>query len=195
MPTILAGMDAIIVVGGRRTRDEWVRENLTALLGSIYFYVTMHSQRGNIDREIYAPARKQILSLLANARHEVVVKGYTDEEEAWEGWKDLKAREFNHAMEHVADQGWLNSDWYRGLEDVRALEESRGGGEDEITGVDGQQEAPLTQIRRADTMHQERLDFLNPKRLEETRAWKEEMLQKITDLEAANTQQAMDIDS
>ncbi|OTA96617.1 hypothetical protein M434DRAFT_40021, partial [Hypoxylon sp. CO27-5] len=40
--TVLAGMQTIAAPHGKRTKDEWVNENLTALLAAVYFLVSSH---------------------------------------------------------------------------------------------------------------------------------------------------------
>ncbi|WYZ36653.1 hypothetical protein EsH8_II_000159 [Colletotrichum jinshuiense] len=189
-PTILAGMEYIVVPGGRRTRDMWVRENLAALCGAIYFFVTEQAKKlatgADVDRDTYVPTRKEILDLLGKAREVVDVRGL-DEEEAWEGWTPVKTKDFDAVVQEVTDRGWLEADWYQGLGDVieagNAIAESHRKEEDSY-------KAP---VRGADTMFQDRYDFLSEKKRREYRIWKDGILRRI-DLMEKDTGEAMEVD-
>uniref|UniRef100_L2GG81 Origin recognition complex subunit 6 n=1 Tax=Colletotrichum fructicola (strain Nara gc5) TaxID=1213859 RepID=L2GG81_COLFN len=181
-PTMLAGMEYIVVPGGLRTRDGWVRENLAALCGAVFFFVTQQVKKlaggEDIDRESYVPTRKLIMGLLEKAREEVDARGL-DDDEAWEGWAQVKPKEFDAALKEVGDRGWLEADWYRSLGDVieagNAIAESRGGEKS-----DSYKTAP---VRRADTMFQDRYDFLSEKKRRDYRIWKESILRRIDIME------------
>ncbi|KAJ0336780.1 hypothetical protein COL922a_007547 [Colletotrichum nupharicola] len=181
-PTMLAGMEYIVVPGGLRTRDGWVRENLAALCGAVFFFVKQQARKlaggEDIDRESYVPTRKLIMGLLEKAREEVDARGL-DDDEAWEGWAQVKPKEFVAALKEVGDRGWLEADWYRSLGDViearNAIAESRGGEKS-----DSYKTAP---VRRADTMFQDRYDFLSEKKRRDYRIWKESILRRIDIME------------
>ncbi|TDZ74650.1 Origin recognition complex subunit 6 [Colletotrichum trifolii] len=190
-PTMLAGMEYIVVPGGRRTRDGWVRGNLTALCGAIFYLVTQQYKElatSNEDEDSYATKRQDILSLLQKAREEVDVRGL-DEDEAWEGWSSTKPRDFDATVKEVGERDWLEADWYRSLGDVveagKAIADSRGEGAD-----GGFKMGP---VRRADTMFQERYDYLSEKRRREYRIWKERILRRIDALEKEGAE-AMEVD-
>ncbi|KAF6810586.1 origin recognition complex subunit 6 [Colletotrichum sojae] len=189
-PTVLAGMEYIVVPGGRRTRDAWVRENLTALCGAVFFLVWQQVRKlEDAESTSDAPTRKQILDLLDKARAEVSTGGL-DEDEAWEGWSTIKARDFDAAVKEVGERGWLEADWYRGLGDVieasRAISDSRRGGDDA-----SYKPAP---VRRADTMFQDRYDFLSEKKRREYGMWKEGILRRIEQMEEEGVDE-MEVDS
>jgi origin recognition complex subunit 6 len=207
-PTILAGIETIVAPGGRRTRDEWVRENLTLLLAVIYFYVMQQVKRiqdgAMVDKKSYIPARKEIISLLTRVRDEVHAKGM-DEEDFWDGWKgDIRAKEFDVAIQIVLTNKWLDSDWFHGIREVLSREEANDQEEEEEDdygedmegedGSDGREPGSKMQVRRADTMFQERYDFLSDARQEDYRIWKEGILKRIDDLER-NQPELMNVDT
>ncbi|OLN91973.1 hypothetical protein CCHL11_01396 [Colletotrichum chlorophyti] len=182
-PTMLAGMDFIVVPGGRRTRDPWVRANLAPLVGAIYFFVTLQVKKlqtgEDVEPSSYNSTRKQILDLLARARDEVDVRGL-DEDEAWEGWAPVIPKDFDAAVKEVRERGWLNEDWYQSLGDVieagQTMKNSRRDGGEET------EQGPML-VRRADTMFQDRYDYLSEKRRREYRIWKEDILRRIDAME------------
>ncbi|KAK1508394.1 origin recognition complex subunit 6 [Colletotrichum tamarilloi] len=192
-PTMLAGMEYVVVPGGLRTRDAWVRENLAALCGAVYFFVAQQVRKlatgEDVDRENYVPARKQVLELLAKAREEVDARGL-DEDEVWEGWAPVKSKDFDAAVKEVSERGWLDADWYRSLGDVieagHVIADSHGRGGDNA----GAYKAP---VRGADTMFLERYDFLSEKKRRDYRIWKESILRRIDLMEKENGD-AMEVD-
>ncbi|KAK6225890.1 origin recognition complex subunit 6 [Colletotrichum tabaci] len=188
-PTILAGMEYIVVPGGRRTRDAWVRANLAALCGAVYYLVTKQAKSlklgEGVESESYVPERKRILELLAKAREEVDSRGL-DEDEAWEGWAPVEAAEFDAALEQVADRGWLEADWYRSLGDI--IEAGN-----VIADSHRQEDSYRAPVRGADTMFQDRYDFLSEKKRREYSTWKEDILRRIDAMEKEGAE-AMDVD-
>ncbi|KAH6977097.1 origin recognition complex subunit 6-domain-containing protein [Ilyonectria sp. MPI-CAGE-AT-0026] len=193
-PTILAGMEAIIAPGGRKTDDEWVLQNTTVLFAAIYFFVTMRiralASGEAIDRDGYVPQRKEILALLTRARKEVTVLGL-DDDDAWNGWSKPKTTEFDDAVAKVNERGWLTGDWYQGITDVVKLTQ-RSQGDD--TDMVDEEAMPTVQIKRADTMFQDKYDFLSETKRADHRVWKDEMLAKIVQLTATGAA-AMELDT
>lgn len=211
-PTVLAGMESIVAPGGKRTKDEWTREHLTALLGAVYYVAATQVKRlrgtapAKVDRESYVPARKQIVAALSTAREEVDIRG-ADEGEFWEGWHDMRAPMLDEAIKALKQRGWTQMDWYAGIGDVVARQGKAGGRRKSEAGrlADGEEDEQEDeqpgdqseegiQVRRADTMFQERYDYLSRSRLDDYEAWKEGVLRRIEELEA-NGPDAMEVDS
>ncbi|KAF5657900.1 origin recognition complex subunit 6 [Fusarium heterosporum] len=192
-PTILAGMEVIVTPEGRRTEDEWVLKNTTALFAAIYFFVTMRVKAlatgEGIDREAYVPLRKDILALLAKAREEVTVRNLP-EETAWEGWMNVKSKDFDDAVSKVNERSWLTGDWYQGITDVVNLSQKNHLANAEM--LDGEA-MPKTQVTKADTMFQDRYDFLSEAKQRDYMHWKEGMLAKIA--LSTTTGAAMELDT
>ncbi|WZH39423.1 origin recognition complex subunit 6 [Fusarium acuminatum] len=192
-PTILAGMEIILTPEGRRTEDEWVLKNVTALFAAIYFFVTMRVKAlatgEGIDREGYVPVRKEILALLTRARQEVTIKN-SPEETAWEGWANINSKDFDDAVAKVNEQSWLTGDWYQGITDVVKLGQ-RGYPEDDGM-LDGDS-MPKVHIKKADTMFQDKYDFLSEAKRKDYVHWKEDMLAKIA--LSTTTGAAMELDT
>ncbi|RGP72127.1 origin recognition complex subunit 6 [Fusarium sporotrichioides] len=191
-PTILAGMETIVTPGGRRTEDEWVLQNVTALFAAIYFFVTMRvkalASGEGIDREGYVPLRKEILVLLTRARQEVDVKGLS-EEDTWEDWANIKSKDFDDAVAKVNERSWLTGDWYQGIADVVKLTQ-RGHFED-VAMLD-EETMPKMQVKKADTMFQDKYDFLSDARRAEYMHWEKDIYAKIA-LSTAGA--AMEVDT
>ncbi|KAH7133257.1 origin recognition complex, subunit 6 [Dactylonectria estremocensis] len=191
-PTILAGMEVILTPGGRKTEDEWVLQNVTAWFAAIYFFVTQRLlalESGEmLDRDGYIPKRKEILALLARARKEVTILGLEDDD-AWNGWNKPKVAEFDDAVAQVTNRNWLEGDWYLGIADVAKL-----AGRSQIGDVDmvDEEAMPTMQIKRTDTMFQDKYDFLSETKCADHRVWKDSMLAKIVQLTATGA--AMDLD-
>lgn len=135
-----------------------------------------------------------MLGALKSARQEVkpppargkTSRAATEEEEAvyWEGWQEsLKAADISEALTVVADRGWLDSDWFRSIDLLRNAEQDAedmdlGADQDDLTYT-----AATVQIRKADTMLQDRFDYLSERRRAEYRHWKVGILRRIEALE------------
>ncbi|PNH39854.1 hypothetical protein VD0004_g7067 [Verticillium dahliae] len=211
-PTLLAGMERAVVPGGRRTRDPWVLANLTGLVAALYFFVVQQLRvlrTGEpITEENYLPVRAEVLALLARARQELVVGGGLDEDDAWEGWRAVRRRDFIAVTDEVTRRAFLQEDWYVGIRDLFASG-AFDADEDEAdmheAGAEAQAQAQargdeegagrLTKltIRRADTMFQDRYDYLSETRRLDYRLWKEGLLQRIEQAEST-APDGMDVD-
>ncbi|KAF7560430.1 hypothetical protein G7046_g3708 [Stylonectria norvegica] len=189
-PTILAGMEAIVAPVGRRTGDEWVLQNVVALFAAIYFFVVLRASGETVDRAKYVPQRKEILALLARARKEVALNGL-NEDITWDGWQIIKPKDLDDAIAMVTKQGWLTGDWYLAIDDVVKITQ-RGNFEDAEM-LDDEEVISKMQVTRADTMFQDRYDYLSEAKRANYKTWKEAMLTEISQLTTART--AMEIDT
>lgn len=193
-PTIVAGMESITAPGAQHHEDEWISQNITPLFAAIYFFVIMRvkalASGETVDREGYVPQRKEILGLLTRARTEVTIKG-VDEDDAWEGWTNIKSKDFDNAVAQVNERGLLSGDWYHGISDVVKLTQRTHA--DDIDMLDDEDVITTVQVRRADTMFQDKYDFLSTTRREDYKVWKKNMLAKIDQLAATGT--AMEVDA
>lgn len=190
-PTMLAGTESILFPGDQKVEDDWAKGQVTEVLAAVLYYVTIRFQTittgASVDSDSYAPIRKEILNILSKARKEVVFIGAEDVG-AWDGWTNVKAKDFDTMVEAAKQSDWLDSDWYRGINDVvqnigdsdANLEEAEDGGQD-ATG------------RRADTIFQDRYDYLNEARRADFKTWKEAQLAKIDKL--STEQSAMEVDA
>ncbi|KHN98278.1 Origin recognition complex subunit 6 (ORC6) [Metarhizium album ARSEF 1941] len=192
-PTVLAGMEHILTQEGRPTQDQWVIHHVTDLVAAVYFFVLMRvrsvASGAIIDREGYVPLRKEILALVAKANQEVTVPN-VDESAAWEGWNDLKARDFDAAVAKVNENDWLSGDWYEGIVDVMSCT-TRADADVSDNGAENSE--AFLPTRRADTMLQERYDLLSEAKKSDYVAWRGTMLDKIA--HATPAEVVMEIDS
>lgn len=172
-----------------QTEDEWVRENTAKALVSLYFFVMMRV-KALVDAEIdgkqsYVALRKQILDLLSRARNEVTFKGAEDEG-AWEGYTTLKPKDFDDAIAHAKEQTWFESDWFDGIAGVdKSDADAQMADADNLDRFD-------EPVRRADTMFQDKFDFLSESRRSDFKIWKERQLLRITELSEANGAMQLD---
>ncbi|PHH77126.1 hypothetical protein CDD82_3656 [Ophiocordyceps australis] len=177
MPTMLAGVECIVTPGGRMTQDAWTKTHVSQVVAAVYFYVMMRvralSTKEWLDRSGYVPLRKTILGLMKQARTQVQIK-QVDEAQAWRDWQAIKPTDFDEAVAHVKDQDWLLSDWYEAIAHV-----AQDGGHGEAEAAEARQEAALIPERRADTMLQEKYDYISEARRREYRQWRESMLSQI----------------
>lgn len=188
-PTILAGLDHV-TRQAVQTEDEWVREHTTKALVSIYFFVMMRVKAladAEIDgKQSYVTLRKDILDLLSRARNEVTFIGAEDEG-AWEGYTALRLKDFDNAIAYAKEQTWFESDWFEGIAGVvKSDSDIQMADADNLDGFD-------EPVRRADTMFQDKLDFLSESRRSDFITWKEKQLARITELSVADG--AMRLDS
>lgn len=212
-PTIFDGLEAIIAPYRKRTRDEWVNGHLAALVGTIYWWVSMSARLApgeemtpEFSQAQYKIMRRKILGALNSARDEVQIprsvgRGMKPDAEAqealfWEGWQNkVSAADLDEAMREVPQRGWLDSDWYRSIEFLR---DKAPGGDAETesdVGDDTAAAAATVQIARTDTMLQDKFDYLSERRRFEYRRWKANILRRIELLERKKEDDAMDVDS
>lgn len=180
---MLAGMESILLPGGRKTKDEWALEHATALCAAVIFFVAMRvrdvDQDEAIQPENYVPTRAEILGQLDRARQGVTVKGLGPDT-LWEGWVDITDDDFDAAVSRVRENGWLEADWYDGIADVISMSLQQN---DNVTEYE---EGTLqVQQQRADTMFQEKYDYLSESRRAEYETWKTTILGRISALSAS----------
>lgn len=211
-PTIVAGLGSIIAPYDKRTSDEWVNGHLTILVGAIYWFVSESARlapgeemTAETSRARYTSMRKEIMGALRGARNEVEVSSDTRGRKAklteegeltfWRGWQDtIKVANFDEAITEVTNKGWLNSDWYRSIDFLR--EKADGGDKDDDTlGQDSTSAAANVQIAKADTMFQDKFDYLSERRRADYRQWKASILRRIELLERGQGKDAMDVGS
>jgi origin recognition complex subunit 6 len=109
--------------------------------------------------------------------------GDGDEDEAWEGWKAVGVAELDAAAVRGRRHGWFEMGWVSGVQDLVDREATRVEEEEEEERNDGG-EGEVVQIRRADTMFQERYDYLGDRKRKAYAEWKEGVLKRIKELEA-----------
>ena len=212
-PTVIYGLESIIAPHRPRTVDEWANGHLTALLAAIYWYVAQEAKLApsedmteDASRLSLNAMQKPILGALKSARQEVNPPaargrkgvGATEEEEAvfWEGWHEgLKAADISEAVEVVADRKWLDSDWFRSIDLIRNTRQDA-----KYVGPSASQDdlissAAAVQIRKADTMLQDRFDYLSERRRAEYRHWKAGILRQLEALEHARGKKATGVGS
>ncbi|KAG6040168.1 hypothetical protein E4U41_001393 [Claviceps citrina] len=186
-PTVLAGIEHALAPGGRPTEDEWVVRHAADLVAALYFFVVMRvrsiTSGAEIDREGYVPVRREILALLTQAGHQVTVPEHQEADAFWQGWRDVKPRDFDAAVAKVNENSWLSGDWYEGIADVLDSTTTRADADDDAHMSDGgggheDRQAPLP-TTRADAMLQERNDFLSEARKADFAVWRDRMLAKI----------------
>ncbi|KAL7791100.1 origin recognition complex, subunit 6 [Trichoderma afarasin] len=184
-PSMLAGMESIFISGGRKTKDAWSWKNATALCAAIIFFVAMRARDIDLEQaiqpEIHEPTRAEIIDQLGRARQEVEVKG-VEPDSLWEGWTDVSNDDFDAAASRIRDKGWLEADWYNGITDVINM-----GMELDDDVADGLDEEDSLQVQqqRADTMFQEKYNYLSEGRRAEYKAWKDATLMRIAELSAS----------
>ncbi|KAL2175367.1 origin recognition complex, subunit 6 [Thermothelomyces heterothallicus CBS 202.75] len=199
-PVVASGLESVVAPHGRLTDDAWVRAHLVAVLGALYLFVwrgVVWPAGREVDRERYVRMRKEVAYWLGRAREEVVVAvavvpssgddADDDDAGAWEGWEEPSVREFDAAAVRGARHGWFDMDWVDGVRDLADREEEdkrrrAEGGDD--GGEGGEVVVVTTQIRRPDTMFQERYDYLSERKRKAYAEWKEGLLKRIKELEA-----------
>ncbi|KAL6690164.1 origin recognition complex subunit 6 domain-containing protein [Trichoderma pleuroticola] len=184
-PSMLAGMESIFISGGRKTKDAWSWKNATALCAAIIFFVAMRARDIDLEQaiqpEIYEPTRAEIIDQLGRARREVEVKG-VEPDSLWEGWSDVSNNDFDAAASRIRDKGWLEADWYNGITDVINMGMQL---DDDVADDLDEGDALQVQQQRADTMFQEKYNYLSEGRRAEYRAWKDATLMRIAELSAS----------
>ncbi|RYO95983.1 hypothetical protein DL765_011721 [Monosporascus sp. GIB2] len=194
--TVLAGMQTIASPNGRPTKDKWVNEHLTPLLAAIYFLVSAQlyvlEEGGEVDNKLVVRMRKPILKTLGRAPAEITVRDM-DEDELWIGWTDVGPKDFDSAVQKVSESEWQSGEWFEG---IKYLTRPRDPDEVEHDGrMDDAENGSSERIhlQKGDSMFQSRWIMTDKKR-EEYRAWKEEMMRRIEEIERAQGV-GMEVDS
>jgi origin recognition complex subunit 6 len=200
-PVIMAGVETIVTPHGKRTTDSWITSNLVPLLGALYLIVWkgVTFPGKDLDQERYIRARKDVVTALQKARSTLTLpsKGTDTDDGGWEGWTDVKVKDIDNATLRINRHGWLESDWAHGIGDLiarnaDAIDEAM---ELDGSGNDNGVEVGGGKVRRADTMFQDRNDYLSERKKQEYAVWKEGILRRIKELERGPpTADAMDID-
>ncbi|UKZ82035.1 hypothetical protein TrVFT333_009817 [Trichoderma virens FT-333] len=184
-PSMLAGMESILLSGGRKTKDAWALKNATTLCAVVIFFVAMRvrdvDQEQAIQPEVYEPTRTEIIGQLNRARQEVEVKG-VEPDTLWEGWTDISNDDFDAAASRIRDKGWLEADWYNGITDVINMGLQQ---DDDVVDDLDEEDALQVQQQRADTMFQDKYNYLSEGRRAEYKAWKDDTLTRIAELSAS----------
>ncbi|PFH61846.1 hypothetical protein XA68_16077 [Ophiocordyceps unilateralis] len=173
VPTLLAGVAFAQQQQDPETQVDWARQHAVSLVAALFFNVVVRL------RALYSPSepvdgegcKKGIVTQLGLARTEVQTRRLP-EADFWHGWKTLQAEEFDAALARVKDENWLDGDWFRGIADVVGSKTAA----DLPAGLEGQ-DAGLA--RRADTMFQDKYDFLSPRRRADYKVWRSKMLAKM----------------
>lgn len=186
-PVVMAGFESIVAPHGKRTEDGWVNGNLVALLGALYLYVWrgVTSPGGqDLDPAKFVSFRKSLVRALSKAREavEVTSKAGDEDGEPWAGWYDVRIKDLDTAALRTNRHGWLEMDWAAGIEDLVRAGQGVNEADEEETGDDDAR-PEVGQIRRADTMFQERYDYLSERKRKEYAIWKEGILRRIKELE------------
>ncbi len=202
----MSGFESIVAPQGKRTTDEWVNGNLVALLGALYLYVwrgvTSHGK--DLDQAEYVRFRKALVTALKKARETVEIPpsktvGGDDDDEVgpWVGWTDIRVKDLDTAALRINRHGWLEMNWAAGIQDLVRMEEEA---EDRDMADEADTRPEPRQVRKADTMFQERYDYLSERRRKDYAIWKQGILARIKELERdtppqqAKGEDAMDID-
>ncbi|KAL2160167.1 hypothetical protein VTH06DRAFT_1823 [Thermothelomyces fergusii] len=212
-PVVAAGLESVVAPRGRPADDGWVRAHPVPVLGALYLFVwrgVVWPAGREVDRERYVRMRREVAHWLARAREEVAVGGGAGgggysalgEDDAdgdrdadadaaaavdagWEGWEEPSVKDFDAAAVRGARHGWFDMDWVDGVRDLADREEAKKraaeGGDD---GAEGAGEVVVQQIRRPDTMFQERYDYLSERKRKAYADWKQGLLKRIKELEA-----------
>ncbi|KAL2155437.1 hypothetical protein VTH82DRAFT_179 [Thermothelomyces myriococcoides] len=202
-PVVAAGLESVMATATAATADDddgnaWVRTHPVPVLGALYLFVwrgILWPPGREVDRERYVRMRREVAHWLSRAREEVVVAGVPssasgddDADGEWEGWEEPSVKEFDAAAVRGAKHGWFDMDWVDGVRDLADREDAKRRGEME-EGDDGGQEGEgggemVGQIRRPDTMFQERYDYLSERKRKAYAEWKQGLLKRIKELEA-----------
>ena len=204
--TVLAGMQTIAAPQGRPTEDKWVSDHLTPLLAAIYFLVSVQlcvleqQPGGKADAKLIMRLRKPLLQTLERAPAEVIARDM-DEDELWIGWTDVGPKDLDAAVKKAHENGWQDAHWFASIKNLA----NTGGAQDEPEPEDeddaqvdadetDEQMVQRLHLQKADTMLQSRW-VMNDKKREEYRLWKEEMMQRIEEVEARQEGSGMEIDA
>lgn len=191
--TVLAGMQSIVTPHGRRTSDEWVHASLAPLLAAVFFVVITkfhHLEKGELDEKTYIKTRQQLVDSMEHARAEVKVAGVADEDEAWEGWSHVTAKNINDAVAVVISRGWQDGGWFTGISDMVDISRNKDAASEDGDDDDNET-ASREKVQGGDSMFQGTWVITDQKR-EEYRRWKEGIMKKVAEMKKQQAEDAVD---
>lgn len=203
-PVVASAVESVLAPRGKPTSDTWARANAAAVLGALYLFVwrgVVWPAGEEVERERYVGMRRGVAGGIREVRGLVEVggggrdgkggvqgggeDGDGDEEAAWEGWKAVGVAELDAAAVRGRRHGWFEMGWVSGVQDLVDREAARVEEEEGEDGDGGEEgDGEVVQIRRADTMFQERYDYLGDRKRKAYAEWKEGVLKRIKELEA-----------
>ncbi|KAH6613490.1 origin recognition complex subunit 6-domain-containing protein [Chaetomium tenue] len=192
-PVVASAVESVLAPRGKPTTDAWARANAAAVLGALYLFVwrgVVWPAGEGVERERYVGMRRGVAGGIGGVRDQGVVEiEGGDDDGVWEGWKAVGVAELDAAAVRGRRHGWFEMGWVSGVQDLVDREAARVEEEEEEEagrggGGDGDGDGEVVQIRRADTMFQERYDYLGDRKRKAYAEWKEGVLKKIKELEA-----------
>ena len=189
VPLVLAGAEALAAPPkGRKAKGEALAASATGLLAGVYYFASLqYEEAGTSGPEWAARAETEILAVLKKARKEVAPPKAARGSSPWEGWEDLERKSFRAAVKEV--EARIEADWLDAIDELKTAVD----GEEEEQD-DEEEEAQDYQIARADTMFQDRYDFLTERKRAEYKVWKEGIMKRIEAIEK-NGPEAMEVDT
>lgn len=190
--TVLAGMQSIVTPHGRRSSDEWVHASLTPLLAAVFFVVITkfhHLEKGELDEKTYVKTRQQLVDSMEQARAEVEVDGVAHEDDAWEGWSHVTAKNINDAVAVVVSRGWQDGGWFTGINDMVNFSRNNDAASDD--GDDDDERESREKMQGGDSMFQGTWVVTDQKR-EEYRRWKEGIMKKAAEMKKQQAEDTVD---
>lgn len=182
----LAGANYIIAPGDRRTKDEWVLNNMTAVVAAL-FYVTVKvvdavGNEPEAGKVVCVQGQRKVVDFLQRVRRRILPAKGLSPEEYWERWADPDLRSFQRAVKLVESK-FIDADWYRALEDG-AFEKF----DPENLAVNERGVLQKVKVQKPDTMHQERYNYTSASKRAEAAAFKRDVMRRIADMEKKKQQ-------
>lgn len=200
---VLAGMGSVLTLPTPNPEkgEGKEKEKIPALVAAIYVLVHTRLTGKEVNGKEYVALRRSILAALKDLRADEEVIEKVEKEEAgeagWEGWTNIVGKDVDAWLMQLSARGWVGLDWFEniesgsGIEGPQTSDEPMDDAEDEDAGEDndGEEES----IMGLGTMMQERVDYLSTRKREEYQIWKDEILEKIDEMERARAEtEAMD---
>ena len=178
---VLAGVQDVLTPGNKRTGDAWVSKHLPATVAAIFATCMFVVDKVTVGTGKHAQddMAQRTINIMRQARKELDVKGMSDEE-FWDGWTPLSRDDVAKGMGRMEDE-WTNGGWFTAL--LEAAQDERDAAREAADAKSAKGRASLrdvkAQIRKADTMHLEKFNFLSREKQEAYAQWEEDVMSRI----------------
>ena len=192
IPLVLAGAEAVAAppkTKGRKGMGGPLAASTTAVLAAVCYLAALQWEAtGTATPEWVAGIERRILAAFGKARKETQLSKAGGGADAWEGWEDLERRPFRQAIMEVQDR--LEVGWFDAVDELKAAVDC----EEEQDQAEDEKEEQEYQMTRADTMFQDRYDFLSERKRAGYKVWKEGIMKRIEAI-SKNGPEPMEVDS
>ena len=202
-PHVLAGVSSVLtlptpkLVDGKGTG----KDKIPALLAAVFILARTRLLGVTTDGKEYVGLRKEILNTIRALRTDKELIGKVTKiqkgKKGWEGYVDVQGKDVDAWLMELSAKGWVDLDWFGNIESGAGLalpewvdydnmqldNPDEEGDEEEEEGLMG-----------LGTMLQDRVDYLNKRKRDEYKVWKDSIMKRLEQIEHDDKANRMEVD-